>query len=241
MAETSQFNLPLLSGNQAQKSVTVNEALSILDAVAQLRIVSATLTIPPLVAIDGDAYLVPSGATGDWFGEDGNLAIYSNGGWRFVSPKVGWNAFNIETGTSQLFDGTDWLPSTLAATPSGTATEYEIVELDFDFSAGSSFTTPAIIPTNAQVVGVTGRVTQQITGSLSDWSLGVDGALDPSPNRYSTGVGTALNSYILGMTGAPTTYYEDTPLILTASGGDFLAGQVRLAVHFLTLIPPRAV
>jgi len=47
MAETSQFNLPLLSASQAQKSVTVNEALSILDAVAQLRIVSSTTTTPP--------------------------------------------------------------------------------------------------------------------------------------------------------------------------------------------------
>jgi len=240
MAETSQFNLPLLSGNQAQKSVTVNEALSILDAVAQLRVVSATTITPPLVAADGDAYLIPTGATGAWFGEDGKLAIHANGGWRFVIPKLGWHAFNIETGTSQLFDGTEWLPSTLAATPSGTATEYEIIELDFDLTAGPVLTTPSMIPANAQVVGVTGRITQEITGTLSAWSLGVEGST-PAPNRYSTGLGTALNSYVLGMTSAPTTYYEDTPLMLTAMGGDFATGQVRFAIHYVTLVPPRAV
>lgn len=241
MAETSQFNLPLLSGSQAQKSVTVNEALSILDAVAQLRVVNATTMDPPLGANDGDAYLVPIGATGAWFGEDGNLAIHANGGWRFVAPKAGWHAFNMDTGTSQLFDGTDWLPSTLAATPSGTATEYEIVELDFDITSGTALTTPPMIPANGQVVGVTGRVIEAITGTLTSWSLGVDTQPTPAPDRYSTGLGVGLNSYILGITSAPTTYYQDTSLLLTASGGDFSAGKVRFAVHFLTLQPPRAV
>ena len=240
MAETSQFNLPLLSSSQAQKSVTVNEALSVLDAVAQLRIVSSILLAPPTDALDGDAFLVPLGATGDWFGESGNLAIHCNGGWRFVTPKVGWHAFNIETGTNQLFDGTAWLDSTMAATPSGTATEYEIVEIDHVLGAGTSSTTVPLIPQNAQVVGVTGRVIQEITGSLTSWKLGIDDD-EPAPQRFGHGLGLALNSYVLGMSGTPTTYYSSTPLLLSAEGGDFASGTVRLAVHFTTLVPPRAV
>ena len=50
MAETSQFSLPLLSSAQAQKHITVNEALAIVDAVAQLRFLSATIATPPVVA-----------------------------------------------------------------------------------------------------------------------------------------------------------------------------------------------
>lgn len=241
MAETSQFNLPLLSGGQAQKSVTVNEALSILDAVAQLRVVSSTISVPPVNGQDGDAYLVPIGASGDWFAQDGTLAISANGGWRFVTPKVGWQAYNIETGTSQLFDGTSWLPSTLAATSSGTATEYEIVEVDFAITPGSALVTPPVIPAHAQVVGVTGRVIQQITGPFETWSLGVDTQPNPSPDRYATGLGKAFNSYVLGMSNAPTTYYKSTSLLLSTDGGDFVDGEVRLAVHYMTLVPPRAV
>ena len=237
MAETSQFGLPLLSNSQAQKSVTVNESLSILDAVAQLRFVSSTITDPPVAVVDGEAFWVSPGATGEWFGQDRTIAIACNGGWRFVIPKIGWNAYNIETGTSQLFDGTNWLDCTLAATASGTATEYEIVEIDFDLSAATSLTTVDIIPANAQVVGVTGRVTQSITGSLTNWSLGVNGSSD----RFGQGLGIALNSYILGMSNTPTTYYIDTPLVLTANGGDFSQGQVKLAVHFVKLVPPRAI
>lgn len=237
MIETSQFKLPLLSGSQAQKHVTVNEAMSVIDAVAQLRLVSSNLVMPPASVTDGDAFCVKSGATGEWFGQDGKIAISCNGGWRFLSPKVGWQAFNIETGTNQLFDGTDWLDSTLAATTSGSATEYEIVEIDHQISVGATSTTSAVIPQNAQVIGVTGRVIQAMSGALTGWKLGVAGA----PDRFGQGLGTALNSYVLGMSGSPTTYYSDTELLLTSEGDDFTDGTVRLAVHFVSLSPPRSI
>lgn len=240
MAETSQFNLPLLSASQAQKSVTVNEALSILDAVAQLRIVSSTTTTPPSDVVEGDAFMLPVGVGGDWFGEAGRLAISCNGGWRFVTPKVGWHAFNIETGTTQLFDGTAWLESTLAATQSGTATEYEIVETDHILTAGVTSSTAPIIPQNAQVIGVTGRIIQGFTGSLTSWKLGIDD-IGEAPQRFGYGLGLDLNSYVVGMSGSPTTYYSNTPLLLSAEGGEFATGVIRLAVHFSTLVPPRAV
>ncbi len=237
MVETSQFNLPLLAASQAQKNVTVNEALSILDAVAQLRIQSATISSPPTSHVDGDAYFVPPGALGDWFGQDGQLAISANGGWRFVLPKAGWHAVNLETGTSQMFDGTVWLDSSLAATPSGTATEYKILEIDHTVMLAGTSVTPAFIPANSQVVGVTGRVTEALTGTFSTWSLGADG----SPDRYGSDLGKDINSYVVGLTGTPITYYNDTALELTATGGDFAGGRVLLAVHYMSLVPPRAV
>ncbi len=240
MAETSQFNLPLLSASQAQKSVTVNEALSILDAVSQLRIVSSSTTTPPNNAVEGDAYMLPIGVGGEWFGEAGRLAISCNAGWRFVTPKVGWHAFNIETGTTQLFDGTEWLDSTLAATQSGTATEYEIVEVDHVLSAGTTSLTVPLIAQNAQVIGVTGRIIEGFTGTLTSWSLGIDDVGD-APQRFGHGLGLDLNSYVVGMSGSPTTYYSETPLLLSAEGGEFSTGVIRLAVHFSTLVPPRAV
>lgn len=237
MAETSQFQIPILAAAQAQKHVTVNEALAILDCVAQLRFLSATVTTPPLINVDGDAYVVPVGAADAWLGKDGKLAVYVNGLWRFLTPKPGWQAFNVETGTNQLFDGTAWLESTLAATPSGSATEYQIVEVDHVLAAGATSLTLDVIPAFSQVIGVSGRVTSQIVGPLSSWELGVAGA----SNRYGSGLGLSLNSYVLGLSGSPTTYYADTPLQLSSVGGDFGGGTVRLAVHYVTIVPPRAI
>jgi len=61
MVETTQFKLPLVDAAQAQKHVTVNEALARLDTAAQLRLVSISVTVPPVTAGDGVAYYVPSG------------------------------------------------------------------------------------------------------------------------------------------------------------------------------------
>lgn len=237
MAETSQFGLPLLAAAQAQKHVTVNEALSVVDAVAQLRLQSATLATPPATPVAGDAYAVAAGATGAWFGEDGKIAVATNGSWRFVVPKPGWQAFNVETGSNHLFDGTAWLDSTVAATLNGTATIQQIAEFDHSLTAGATSTTSFFIPQYSVVTGVTGRITTAFGGSTTSWDLGVAGAV----NRYGSGYGVALNSYALGLTGTPTAYYADTPLVLTASGGSFASGEIRLAIHYTQLVPPRAV
>lgn len=235
MAETAQFQLPLIAPSQAQKHVTVNEALSVLDCVSQLRVLSASVSVPPAMGAEGDAFLVPVGATDAWAGFDGQLAVRVNGGWRFVTPKTGWQCFNVETGTNLLFDGTEWLDSTLVATVNGSATTYEIVEVDVALTAGATVTTQPIIPQNALVTGVTARVLSPITGSLASWQLGVPGFAD----RYGSGLGLQLNSYALGLTGSPVAYYAPEAILLTASGGDFAGGSVRLAVHLVRLVPPR--
>ena len=94
------------------------------------------------------------------------------------------------------------------------------------------------IPNQAQVIGVTGRVVSALAGpGLTGWRIGVAG----SDNRYGSGLGSEVNSYLVGLSGAPVTYYAPTPLLITAEGGSFASGQIRLAVHVLCLIPPRSV
>ena len=72
------------------------------------------------------------------------------------------------------------------------------------------------------------------TGALSDWDFGVAGAT----NRYGSGLGLSAGSWVSGITGQPVTYYADTPLVLTANGGDFAGGELRMAVHCFTASPP---
>ena len=76
---TPYLALPMIAASQSQKHVTVNEALQILDAVTQLGVLSATITVPPPAPNAGDRYIVPPAATGAWAGSGGRIAIWRDG------------------------------------------------------------------------------------------------------------------------------------------------------------------
>jgi hypothetical protein len=76
----------------------------------------------------------------------------------------------------------------------------------------------------------------EVTGTgMASFAIGVSA----DPLRYGSGLGPGLNSWSRGMTGAPVTYYSDTPLILTPDAGTFLGGTLRLAIHLNEVVPPR--
>jgi len=236
MADTATLNLPLLAASQAQKHVTVNEALARIDAALQLSVASRTISAPPALAQEGDCYLVPAGGVNAWSGEDENLAFYLNGGWDFLSPLAGWRLFVADEAVDVRFDGAAWQDNPLSASPFGAGMRAETVEFDFDVGTGSSALTGYVIPEGSVVFAVTGLVVSAITGTLSDWSLGVD----TSDTRYGSGYGIGNGSWVRGLTGQPQAYYSSTQLKLTANGGDFAAGTVRLAVHLLRFDVPGA-
>ncbi|MEO1493928.1 MAG: DUF2793 domain-containing protein [Pseudomonadota bacterium] len=118
MSETSPaLGLPYIQPSQAQKHVTHNEALRLLDAVTQLSVQSADLATPPADPADGARYIVASPGQGDWAGQDHAIAVFSDGVWAFFAPLPGWRADVIPTGATLRFDGTAWqsagLPDTL--------------------------------------------------------------------------------------------------------------------------------
>ncbi len=237
MADTYNFNLPMVEAAQAQKHVTVNEAIARMDAIAQMRLVARDVSSPPM-AVDGSAYGVGTSATGDWVGHDGEIAIQANGGWVFLVPKTGWRGWDESTEQSVVYDGNAWQSDAVVVSGGGAATHWRIAEVDHVISTGATSTTVNMIPKNAQVIGVTGRVVSAITGTgVSSWKLGVPG----SDNRYGYGLGLAMNSWAKGVSGQPVTYYADTPFLLSADSGTFTGGTVRLAVHYLELGVPRAV
>lgn len=96
MATTTKLLLPLLASNQSQKDVTVNQALTQIDALTQLSIISRTVTTPPVSPSNEDAYIIPSGATGVWTGQTNAVAIYYNttNAWIFLTPSNGWSAWS---------------------------------------------------------------------------------------------------------------------------------------------------
>lgn len=229
MDETARIGLPLVQAAQAQKHVTVNEALARLDALVPLVLAGRDATEPPGAAEDGAVHAVPEGATGAWQGQAGRLAIWLNGGWAFVTPGRGWTAFLAAEGRTAVHDGAQWQAGALTLAPSGAGLSAGIVEGDHVLAAGATEMTDVVIPEAAMVIGVTARVVAPVTGSLTAWRIGTAGADD----RFGSGLGLAAGSWGRGMLGTPMTYYAPTPLVLTAEGGSFAGGVVRLAIHYL--------
>jgi hypothetical protein len=233
MTETPILGLPLVQPAQAQKHVTVNEALARLDGVTQLALISISQTTPPAAVVGGAVYGVPSGAVNAWSGQDGNIALAINGGWVFVQPKIGWRAMVMDAGCEAIYDGSDWRLGAQTLTPGGAGLKLRSMEFDVNLVAGASASTPIAFPARSIAFGVTGRVTSEITGTASAWDLGIVG----DTGRYGTGLGTAPNSWVNGP-GAPTVYWTPTPLEITAQGGDFAGGSMRLIAHFAELSLP---
>lgn len=234
MSDTPRYAMPLLDAAQAQKHVTVNEALARADALAAGRVERRDLGAPPASPADGDAFIVALSATGDWAGQEGAVALFLNGGWAFVAPWGGAEFWVAAERQRVTYDGVAWVEGRAAGAAGGAATLGRVLEIDQALS-GASTTTPAVIPDKAVVLGVTGRVIEAITGATS-WELGVTG----STGRYGSGYGTAAGAFAHGVSGQPQAYYGGTPLLVTAAGGSFTGGTVRLAVHLLEIVPPEA-
>lgn len=231
---TARIGLPLVQAGQAQKHVTVNEALARIDALVPLVIAERGRVAPPEAAAEGSVWAVPTGATGAWAGQDGRLALAVNGGWVFVAPQRGWGAFIVAEGCRALHDGTDWRAGALTLSPFGAGLTAGLVERDHEIGAGTSSVTGISIPAGAMVIGVTARVLSSITGNLSGWRIGTTGATD----RFGSGLGLSVGSWGRGMLGTPMTYHQPAAILLTAEGGSFAAGRVRLALHYLEIALP---
>ena len=221
---------------QAQKHVTINEAMSRTDALASARVESRDAIAPPADPTDGEAYIVGPLASGDWIGQDGDLALFLNGGWDFVRPWSGCVVWVEAERTHVTYDDGVWVAGRTGGGAGGAVTLTRIAEVDHTLNAGATSTTPEVIPDKAVVLGITARVIEDITGATG-WSLGVAG----SPDRYGSGYGVALNSFAHGVTSQPQAYFGATALELTSAGGAFTGGKVRVAVHYAELTPPVAV
>ena len=102
------LGLPYIQAAQAQKHVTHNEALRVLDALVQLAVSDDDRTAPPASPTEGDRHIVAAGATGAWAGQDGAIAIYETGTWRFEAPRAGTRAWVLGAQDLSVFDGAAW-------------------------------------------------------------------------------------------------------------------------------------
>lgn len=105
---TDRLRLPLLTAGQAQKEVTHNEALVVLDLLVQASVQATGLTSPPSSPLLGQCWVVARGATGAWQGQDDALAAWTASGWRFVPATDGLTLWVIPRGRYIRFAAGQW-------------------------------------------------------------------------------------------------------------------------------------
>ena len=108
------LSLPYIQQNQAQKHVTHNEGMRLLDGVVQLSVLSRAQTAPPANPVAGDRYILPSGATGAWAGFYDSLAHWEENAWRIIPPNEGWVAWDQNGLALLVFSQGQWTEATAA-------------------------------------------------------------------------------------------------------------------------------
>ena len=122
--------------------------------------------------------------------------------------------------------------NTIAQGAHGSVIESVILEQTVTLSSGTTVTAPTQIPAGSLVLGVGMRVLTAITGPTS-FEIGVAGTL----NQFGSGLPLTAGSVNQGMIG-PDPFYSATSLVITAAGGSFTGGQIRLSIHYLVIWPP---
>ncbi|MFP5296225.1 MAG: DUF2793 domain-containing protein, partial [Alphaproteobacteria bacterium] len=107
--QSARLGLPYLAAGQMQKHVTLNEALTRLDALVQLRVESRSTVEPPADPGDGSLFIVPE--AGGWPGfAAGDLVRAEGGAWTRVEVPPGALAWVGDAGRCLVREGDGWTP-----------------------------------------------------------------------------------------------------------------------------------
>ncbi len=111
--ESAKLRIPYIAAAQAQKHVTHNEGMTLLDTLVQLSVLDKDLSAPPPGSpVEGDTYIVAAGASGGWIGWDKRIARFIDGTWRSYLPGegdgAGWLAYVSDERAFYVFTGTAW-------------------------------------------------------------------------------------------------------------------------------------
>ena len=108
MAKSRRLGLPFLSAGQAQKELTHNEALLLLDALVHGCCPAAPSNIPPTLPEAGLTYICGDDPVDAWAGHPHHVASYSDNGWRFTNPVEGLELLDRASGRRWLFASGSW-------------------------------------------------------------------------------------------------------------------------------------
>jgi hypothetical protein len=198
----------------------------------QLAVISRALTAPPGSPAEGDCYIPAAGASGAWSGFDLQLMVYAGGGWMRVVPRSGMKAWIVSERLTVTYEDGVWRDG-VALTEHGGRVTLRAKEEEVTLSGVFTETADAaFIPNRAIVLGVASRTTLAVTGATS-YAVGIAG----ETAKFGDLLGAAVGSNNVGVIG-PAAFYADTKVRITANGGNFTGGKVRLICTFLEMSAP---
>lgn len=238
MDTTTNLSLPYILAAQAQKHVTHNEAIRALDAIVQLSVLDRDLATPPGAPAEGARYIVGPSPTGAWAGQAGKVAAWQDGAWAPYTPREGFLAWIADEDVAVVWSGAAWVALSVGGggmgaasvtvnnSANGATNVLAVTEEELTLS-GAFVASSIVIPNRAIVFAVSTRTTAAITGATS-YDCGIAG----ETNKYGALLSVTLGGTNSGVTG-PTAFYADTPIRVTANGGNFTGGKVRIAIHHM--------
>ena len=122
MPHSPNFAFPLLYSAQAQKEITHNEALVLIDALLPGTVVAQADDPGDFTPLAGEAWIIGNTPLSAWEGHPGEIAVYTEGGWRFARPVAGIRLLDRTANLVRRYDGSAWVASHAITEPSGGAT-----------------------------------------------------------------------------------------------------------------------
>lgn len=109
---TETLGLAEIVESQSAKYATHNQALREIEG-RTVRVKSRTTTAQPGSPAAGDTYILPTGATGtNWAGNDGKIAHYYGGSWKFWTPVEGVRVWVNDEDQRVVYNGSAWVLDT---------------------------------------------------------------------------------------------------------------------------------
>jgi len=106
-----------------------------LDALVQLNVISNVVTAPPGGESDGDIYIIPAGATGDWSGKTNQIAVYVVSAYSYYTPNTGFLAYVQADGNVYAYSGAAWVAIAGGGGPLPAGTWSD----PFNFASGAAY------------------------------------------------------------------------------------------------------
>ena len=221
---SARLGLPYVAAGQLQKHVTVNEAMTRLDALVQSVVQSRTRSLPPTVVEEGAMFIVGPDPDDGWDGyEQGDLVRADIGGWVRIEPADGMRLTVLDEGAVVVRLNGEW--RALAAV------RQEALTIISD----ETLTVPAwarwvdmvcVGGGGAGAAGMSGYAATHRSGGGGGGAGGISRATYPAALLGELSVTIGAGGEASGEHGGETLITSASAVILKASGGrGGLAGQ----------------
>ena len=206
MPATPKLGLPYLAANQAQKHVTVNESLRLLDALIQIAVETAAVATPPATPAEGQSWIVAASPSGAWAGQGGKLAAWQDGAWVFHPPRDGWIVWDRATAQILVWRAglAAWAPLTAGALTDATF----VLQDDADPSKQARIELAGLTPGTTRVYGLPDGDTT-LTGAALDTIVTGSWTFENPVGAFGTATATASYGLATGVTAAGNTKSVD--------------------------------